>query len=262
MSDIFENCYDISKHIKPMRKKDNFGVDAYKDSPGLAFLEYFISARKSYDYFSRKSSQYGERHLQNITIAMLPSIMGHFETYQRFLFSGLFDLTVCMDNFDIDKFFRDINNQTSFSIDPVRLSSYRAVGSPSVGILIADSLPGWHNPSKINKYFEFYFPQKPFQIYGSENIDFLLGLWQLRHSIVHTGGVITQPDSQKIRSLSDFSEGARFVPEETFWEFLLCRFNSLIKSTLSGLHLRFTERQVKTLHDDEKVKIENLFKYK
>jgi hypothetical protein len=183
--------------------------DEYLKSPATAFLRHTIEAKSAIDLCSRKFPKNADNSyskasldsLQHLTAAVLPTIMGHFETYQRYLFGGIFDRSVHLQGFDIEDYFKKLNKQCNVTIDPVRLAAYRGLGASSIGNLLADSLHSWHNPEKVNAYFNCF--NLGNQIFSNDAANQLSVLWQLRHSIVHTGGTLTLPDAQKVGVLKD-----------------------------------------------------------
>ena len=44
--------------------------------------------------------------------------------------------------------------------------------------------------------------------FGTKEVSDLNVLWQLRHTIVHTGAWLTEPDAQKVKRLSKFANSA------------------------------------------------------
>jgi hypothetical protein len=210
----------------------------YRKEPATAFLRYVVEAKSSVDLCLRKfkaNNAYSTDavdSIRHISVAMLPAIMGHFETYQRYFFAGAFENSIYLDSFDIDCFFKKIEKHSGISIDLIRLSAYRGGGSGfSAGIIIADSLSGWHSPDKVNKYFAAF--GLPVQVFGNDDSKRLKVLWQLRHSIVHTGGTITLPDSQKIAELSAHA-GETVAFENNFIYEVARKMHPLIKLATNG----------------------------
>lgn len=128
--------------------------------------------------------------------------MGHFETYQKYLFAGTFEKTIQFITFDSDKFFRLLGSKDSFSLSHIHLLAYRG-GSAVSGTLVADNLTSWHDPEKVNSYFNA-FCFNNFQLFSNEDINDLQLLWQIRHSIVHTAATLTKPDAQKHSDLKKY----------------------------------------------------------
>jgi len=74
----------------------------YIRSPGTAFLRHAVEAKNAIDlcirHFPKKSdgraSQATKDSIQHLTLSVLPTIMSHFETFQRYLFGGVFDRSI------------------------------------------------------------------------------------------------------------------------------------------------------------------------
>lgn len=125
--------------------------------------------------------------------------MGHFETYQKLLFSGIFEATRFIKNFDMDEFRTALDKKIEIKVS--RIGAYRGQPAP-MGQIIADSLDGWHNPEKVNNYMRLLVKNTDF--FTNKEKEDLCVLWQLRHSIVHTGGWLTLPDAQKVSDLKSY----------------------------------------------------------
>lgn len=211
--------------------------EEYLKEPATAFLRYVVEAKSAVDLCLRKfktNGIYGTDavdSIRHISVAMLPAIMGHFETFQRYLFAGAFEKSVYLDTFDVDKFFKSIEKHASLSVDLVRLSAYRGGGGFSAGIIIADSLPGWHSPERVNSYFAAFNLNR--QLFGNVECKRLKVLWQLRHSVVHTGGTITIPDAQKVPELANCG-GKTVAFENNFIYEVARKLHPLVKSATEG----------------------------
>lgn len=70
--------------------------------------------------------------------------------------------------------------------------------------------------------------------FSNNEIEDLGTLWQLRHSIVHTGDWLTIPDSQKVSALIEFG-GHPFFMEATFIEAVDRRLHSIVKKSIQRL---------------------------
>ena len=188
------------------------GHEDYLTSPGSAFLKYTVEAKSAIDLCSRSfpkktAGPYTKGaldSLQHLVAAMLPALMGHFETYERYRFAGMFDASVYLEKFEVEDFFKKISKVSDVVIDPVRLWAHRGLGTESVGILMADCLSSWHDPDRVNKFFTAFGLKR--QLFSSGDCARLKVLWQLRHSIVHTGGTLTLPDVQKVTELGNFGD--------------------------------------------------------
>lgn len=239
----------------------------YISSPATAFLKYTIEAKSSIDLcvnnFPKKIdgtyTKASVDSLQHLVAAMLPAVMGHFETFERHLFAGIFDRSVYLNNFDIDKFFRKLSKTTDVIFDPIRLAAHRRIGASSIGILLADSLVGWHDPGKVNSLFDAFDLGR--QFFSNAHCDRLRVLWQLRHSIVHTGGTLTLPDAQKVKALSG-SGDQNVVFEKNFIYEVARKLHPLVKEATDGLGAAFKGRLTNALDADVVNDIDRFFEVK
>lgn len=242
--------------------KTHVNHSEYLQEPATAFLRYVVEAKSAVDMCLRKFKTNriypsdARDSIRHIIIAMLPAIMGHYETYQRYLFAGIFEYSVFLKEFKPESFFSKIKNCTSIEIDVVRLASYRSGSGFSAGLIIADTLSGWHNPEKVNKYFAAFDLNR--QFYGNQDIKRLKTLWQLRHSIVHTGGTITIPDAQKVSELTDYS-GKTIAFEDNFIYEVARKIHPLIKVSTEGIGSAFKGKLNQGLDTSITIKIDNLF---
>ncbi|MFA4839151.1 MAG: hypothetical protein WC703_06735 [Candidatus Neomarinimicrobiota bacterium] len=248
-------------------RASNISHEEYMLSPAVAFLRYCISAKSAIDLCIRhlpknQNNDYTKDSidsLQHLVIASLPTIMGHFETYQRSLFAGMFDITVYLQKFDIEKFFKDLSKETSVSIDLVRLAAYRGIGSKSIGTLLADSLKGWHEPKTVNRYFSAF--GLNFTAFGNDESEKLRVLWQLRHSIVHTGCTLTLSDAQKVTNLSQHA-GKQIVFENNFIFEVARKLHPIVKQTTTGLGNAFKQRLLQNINKTNSDNIDKFFEVK
>ncbi len=235
----------------------------YMQSPATAFLMYSVQAKDAVnnclENFNKNAdgslNKPGLASLQHILSAMLPALMGHFETFQRHLFSGVFELSPHIEKFDVRKFFKVLDKETSLEIDPMKLSAYRGFGA-NVGIVIADNLPGWHDPEKVNRYFEAFGLKT--QFYANGDCDRLRVLWQLRHSIVHTGSSITLSDAQRMEELTQYG-GKPIVFEKNFILEVSRKLHPLIRDATKRIELAFQERLSVNAMQPVREKISQLF---
>jgi len=243
------------------------GHETYLFSPATAFLKYAVEAKCTVDLcirqFPKKDNgdyrKDSADSLQHLVSAMLPSLMGHFETFQRYLFAGMFDRSVYLKGFDTEEFFKKLSKQTEVSFDPVRLAAHRQLGLASVGLLLADSLTGWHNPDKVNHLFSAFDLQR--QLFSSDHCSKLRVLWQLRHSIVHTGGTLTLADAQKVADLSRL--GDRQVIFEKHFIFEVARkLHPLVKEATVGIGTAFNNELITGLDAATTQDINNFFDVK
>jgi hypothetical protein len=242
-------------------------LNAYVESPATAFLAYCIEAKDSIIHCQRhfQKNQDGSlskssvASLQHLSAAILPAIMGHFETYQRHLFAGIFEMSGVLKNFHANDFFSKLQKaDVDIKIDPVKLAGYRRF-STTTGVLLADNLSGWHNPRLVNKYFRALLDT---DIYDEGECKNLLLLWQLRHSIVHTGGSLSLPDAQKIPELMEHGRKP-LAFDDTFIMEVSKKFHPLVKNATSKAEKSFKGQQIRdgTTRDDQRI-IDKLFMVK
>jgi uncharacterized protein YbcV (DUF1398 family) len=238
----------------------------YYLSPATTFLKYTIKAKNAIDLCVRKfpKNQNGaystdsQESIQHLVTAILPTIMGHFETFQKNLFAGMFDLTVYQKDFKLSPFIKKLNNG-EVVIDITKLSAYRNVGSLSIGNIIADNLTGWHNPETVNKHFGAFGLNYAF--YSNDDCKKLKVLWQLRHSIVHTGGTLTLPDAQKVEELKLFGN-KQIAFEKNFIYEVSRKLHPIVKKSTNGISLAFKNNLLPDLEQDTKNKIDKFFEVK
>lgn len=243
------------------------GHEEYGAAPATAFLRYLVEAKSSIDLCVRNLPRKGngdftqasEDSINYLVVASLPAVMGHFETYQRYLFAGMFDLSVHLEKFNVGAFFKALAKETNIELDWSRLAAHRASGAGSVGALLAGSMSGWHNPIQVNKYFGCF--RVNFTPFGNEQRERLKTLWQLRHSIVHTGGTLTLADAQKVSALEGL--GDRKIAFESNFIFEVARkLHPLIKTSTEGLGSGFKQRLVAGVAADEMARIDKFFEVK
>lgn len=239
----------------------------YLISPATAFLKYTVEAKSAIDLCSRyfPKKQNGDftkdsvDSLQHLVSAALPTIMGHFETYQRYLFAGIFDMSIYLSNFDATKFFENLSKETNITIDWPRLAAHRGIGASSIGSLLSDAMSGWHNPERVNRYFGAY--ALPFTTYGTDSIEKLKTLWQLRHSIAHTGGTLTLADAQKVKSLTGFG-GQQIAFEKQFIFEVARKLHPIVKKTTEGMGNAFKGKVLPNISSVDTAKVAKFFEVK
>lgn len=240
------------------------GHDEYVAAPAVAFLRYLVEAKSAIDLCVRNLPKKGngdftqasEDTIQYLVVAALPGVMGHFETYQRYLFARMFDLSVHLEKFDVGNFLNSLGKETNIDLDWGRLAAHRASGAGSVGALLTDSMSGWHSPEKVNKYFGCF--RLNFEPFGNTERARLKTLWQLRHSIVHTGGTLTLADAQKVKSLEGLGD-RRIAFEKNFVFEVARKLHPIIKTATEGLGRGFKSRLVSTVSPAERQEIDKFF---
>jgi hypothetical protein len=237
---------------------------SYAVCPSSAFLSYTVEAKSALDLCIRHFPKNTNGHynkaakdsLEHLVSALLPSIMGHFETYQRYLFAGVFDRSVHLEKFDVTNFFKRLEKNTNCSIDLTRLAAHRGFGAKSIGLLLADSINGWHSPELVNLHFDAFGLQR--QLFGNDEIRRLKVLWQLRHSLVHTGGTLTLPDAQKVSELSNFGD-KNIVFEKNFIFEVARKIHPLVQSASGNISVAFLARLNSATTKSVKKELEDFF---
>jgi hypothetical protein len=211
-------------------------LDDYLACPAGTFLTNVCDLHDSFVHclnkFTKKAdggyNKDSEHSLRHISVAILSTSMGHFETFQKSLFAGLVEKSILFPAFDIEKFLKhfDKHGGGEVSLSVARLLAFRTINAP-VGFVIADSLTSWHNPARVNTYFKAFGCKQ--DCYGADEASDLDVLWQLRHSIVHTGAWLTQPDAQKLKRLSGF--GNKPIAFDSAFVAAVCRrFHKIVKA--------------------------------
>jgi hypothetical protein len=103
----------------------HIGHEDYLAAPATAFLKYTVEAKCAVDLCIRQFPKKNNGNytkdaadsLQYLVSAMVPSLMGHYETFQRYLFAGMFDRSVYLQSFDTEDFLKNFpSNQKYRSI--------------------------------------------------------------------------------------------------------------------------------------------------
>lgn len=241
----------------------------YFKSPATAFLKYTIEAKDAIklciNHFPQKVGEAGytqaaEDSLRYLVIALLPAIMGHFETYEKVLFAGMYENSVFLKNFDLRKFQKKLTDAAgkAIAIDLNGLSPYRNVSDFSVGIMLSDSLKNWSSPEIVNEYFRCFVS---YDLFSKENIKQLLVLWQLRHSIVHNGGTITRADAQKVKALQHFANQNIILDDHFVYE-ISRKMHTIIKTSTCGIGARYIDGLDTTINPEILSKIRTFFEVK
>lgn len=86
-------------------------------------------------------------------------------------------------------------------------------------------------------------------------------LWQLRHSIVHTGGTLTLPDAQKIPVLSQLGN-KKVVFEKNFIFEVARKLHPLVKEATEGIGIAFKSEVISGIDAAAQRDIDEFFKIK
>lgn len=224
-------------------------LQQYQKYPATAFLKAIVGAKNAAEMciykFKAGRTDYtkpSKEALQIINSSLLAYIMGHFETYQKYLFAQMFEYSVYLNKFNVEQFLKNLSNETQVNIGMVGFAGYRDKPH-SVGLVLAENLKNWQSPAKVNKYFGAFrlvnANNQLQQFFSLDDINDLRILWQMRHSIVHTANTITLPDSQKVERLQNYGDksiilGERFIPE------VVRKFHPLIKGATDRMESIYT----------------------
>ncbi|MDB9314237.1 hypothetical protein PN462_14080 [Spirulina sp. CS-785/01] len=94
MLDINDYLFPNSEVVEGHPKHND-----YIDCPANAFLDFCVTAKNSIEHCKEKFDNYGSPskltttshvRIQSLINSTLALIMGHFETYQKYLFAGIF----------------------------------------------------------------------------------------------------------------------------------------------------------------------------
>ncbi|MCG6318460.1 HEPN domain-containing protein [Vibrio alginolyticus] len=239
----------------------------YLRAPAVAFLKFTIESKNSINHcirhFPKKNDGTYTKDsidsLHYLVLATLPTLMGHFETYQRYLFAGMFDMSVLLKSFNTQQFFKSLSEQTNITLDWQRLAAHRGIGATSIGTVLADSMSGWHDPKRVNSYFAAF--KLNYNAYGNTEQEKLLTLWQLRHSIVHTGGTLSLADAQKVKSLRKHG-GSQIVFEQNFTFEVARKMHPIVQKTTEGLGEAYKRKLRDDLTNDQIKLVDDFFEVK
>lgn len=214
-----------------------------------------LSKESAVPFQENTSSFYYTTAIQHFTNAMLASIMGNFETYQKHLFAGIFDRTQML-NFNDKKFFEQLGwKEKTVPVGIRHILSYRGLDySMSPGLLIAENLGGWHDPERVNQHFAAFGDKNNNNsfnnVYSNKNIHLLRCLWQLRHSIVHTASTITPADALKVRELEQFAGRSIVFKNNIIYE-VTAQMHYLVRDVNRRLKDAFDRFLIEDLSEEE-----------
>lgn len=252
-------------------------LEDYAKSPATAFLKYVISSKDAANQCLNKfkttsrSKPYTRDALDSIYLinaGLLASIMGNFETYQKYLFANMFEYSVYLNKFDVKEFLKSLkkavkaDNTTKFEVDFVRIAGYRDSSVP-VGLVLADQLSNWQSPMVVNAFFKSFgledAAHHKLDLYSNDSKEKLSVLWQMRHSIVHTASTITLPDSQKVTPLNKFG-GKVISLDRMFVNEVARKMHPIIKSATENMKNVFVHNLKVGTPVDIRTRIDELFK--
>ncbi|MEJ0000945.1 MAG: hypothetical protein WDO13_18305 [Verrucomicrobiota bacterium] len=193
-------------------------------------------------------------NLQQVIGPLFASAMGHFETFQKCLFAGAIEVTRLLADWDVKQGLKLIAEKLDAS--PDRMLAYRGLGA-QVGIVFADGLPGWHSPSGVVEYFKCF--DRNINFFSNDEIDDLNVLWQLRHTLVHTGGWLTLPDAQKLKRLQGLGSRALRFNEQFMFAFTRL-MHRLTRDSVGRLENRLRARLQDGLSSEDRKIFDSLFR--
>lgn len=248
-------------------------LEDYRKSPACAFLKFAVGAKDAASMCQRQFKKKGARKysapaldsLHMINAGLLASIMGNFETFQKYLFADMFEYSMYLNKFSVKEFLKHLSSKLHSSevlIDLERFAAYR--NNPvGVGLIIADNLKNWQSPSIVNDYFAAFGLKDvhghPISFYSNDSRKRLAVLWQMRHSIVHTAGTITLPDSQKIGDLNSFGNRVIALQPQFIYE-VARKFHPIVKEAMEHMKSVYIVNLRPDIPADLQLKIENVFK--
>lgn len=243
----------------------------YAESPATAFLKSINEAKNASvaclkKFKQNKNGAYSIpaiRSIQIINAGLLATIMGNFETYQKYLFARVFEYTIYLTDFDLSQFFKTINksNGGDIDIDLARFAAFRD-NQTAVGLILADNLKNWQSAHCVNSYFRAFglrdAHNHQIDIISADTRESLSVLWQMRHSIVHTASTISIPDAQKVPKLHGFGDKV-IALEPQFISEVARKFHPIIKEITDNIGDLFKNNMRIDLSADIKHKINKLF---
>lgn len=226
------------------RSVDATERESSDEPPGTTFLREVVDlcdaihhckrwfARKQNGDFTKDSADSFER----IVTATFALLMSHFETFQKHQFARLVDASFMFEGPDVPELARRLEKEgCTISLQRVLVG---AGEFGEVGEIVADALPGWHRAERVNSYFRTIF--QDFSLYSNHVARELNILWQLRHSVVHTGGVIIRADAIKVEGLKSYGN-RRLVFGEEFMSAIGRRFHIMVEVVLQPLRQKVVD---------------------
>lgn len=243
----------------------------YAESPATAFLKSVNEAKNASvaclrQFNKNKEGEYTQpslRSIQLINAGLLATIMGNFETFQKYLFAGVFEYSIYLRKFELKSFFTKINhsNGSSANIDLERFAAFRD-NHTAVGLILADNLKNWQSAHCVNSYFRAFglrdVHNNQIDIISSDTRESLSVLWQMRHSIVHSASTISIPDAQKVSKLNGFGDKV-IALEPQFITEVARKFHPIIKEITDNIGGMFKNNLRQNIPADLKQRIDNLF---
>jgi len=233
----------------------------FEQHPATAFLSYCLDAKNAIELcktnFPKIDANTMEMKsniaIQNIINSMLVSIMSYFEMYEKYLFAGLFEYSIYLSCFNAKNFCKGVFGCSEGDVN-MHINEFLAYRTfrASAGLMIADQIKGWHDPTKVNEYFKSLGLLT--QAFSNDDIKDLKTLWQIRHSIAHNASTISKPDAQKLDQLHAYG-GKTIVFSNKFIYELVKRMHSMVYSVTLRLQQEFIDKMVINASGTEKQKV-------
>jgi hypothetical protein len=227
------------------KDSDQWYARPLNEAPATTFLHSVVDICESVSYcedaFAKingaEAQSRSDESLRAFAMSAFAMLMSHFEMFQKLQFAELVDTQDFMDGFDDTELAKRLEKE-GCTITLQRILAGR--GDPrEPGQIVADSLSAWHNPSRVNQYFQAIFPK--IAIYSNSAVAELELMWQLRHSIVHTGGVVTREDAAKVVSLRRFRD-RKLILEGEFITQVGKRLHMIVKQATGLLEAEVRSR--------------------
>lgn len=187
-------------------------------------------ARKKDKSFTKDSFD----SFQRLSMSSFALLLSHLETFQKAQYATIINCVDFLSGPDDQELAKRLE-KCGCVLSLERILAGR--GDPrEPGEIVADSMKGWHSPEKVNAYFRVVFPQV--QVFSNDAVTELELMWQLRHSIVHTAGIITREDSIKAPALAGLCE-RRLVFSEGFIPAVGRRLHIMVEAALAQLGAAF-----------------------
>jgi hypothetical protein len=227
---------NFTKHLEPFVPRDFDRIDE-SHHPPINFLAESVHVMETVQFCEYQFSHEGdlsanvEQMLWDIAASSFVLLMSHFEIFQRELFADIVRIISYDNPSNDDAALAKRLEKVGCKLDIERVLAQR-YEPKNGGQLIADSMPGWHSPERVNGYFGVLLSQS--QFFSRTRCADLTLLWQLRHSIVHTGGWLSREDAAKVRAL-EFWGDKPILFKSSFIEEVVRQFHEIVEDGLKQL---------------------------
>ena len=109
----------------------------------------------------------------------------------------------------------------------------------------------------MNRIFRHFFEK--LNMFSNSDVKDLRLLWQLRHSVVHTGGWLTKPDSLKVAALHG-KGGQPILVDYEFVPTVVRKLHPIIKGAVHRVEQEFRSKLGATLPAEDEDIVAELFK--